>query len=73
MDKTNQHNTARWVDEQLTLADWTFHCHNPGLACGLVMDRDVNAASNLSKLAGSSSASQNACGAGALAGVVRLQ
>lgn len=30
--------------------------------CGLVMDRDLNAAINLSKLAGSSPASLNACG-----------
>jgi putative transposase len=49
-----------WVDEDLTLADRVFRCENPG--CGLVMDRDLNAAINLSKLAGSSSESQNACG-----------
>ena len=47
-----------WVDENLTLADRMFHC----LACGLVMDRDLNAARNLAKLAGSSSDSLNACG-----------
>ncbi len=52
-----------WVKEDLTLADRTFHCQ----ACGLVLDRDVNAAINLAKLAGSSSDSQNACG-GASAG-----
>jgi putative transposase len=50
-----------WVDEDLTLADRVFRCENPG--CGLVLDRDLNAAINLSKLAGSSSESQNACGA----------
>src|SRR5258708_36694831 len=49
-----------WVDEDLTLADPVFRCENPG--CGLVMDRDLNAAINLSKLAGSSSESRNACG-----------
>jgi len=41
-----------WVDGNLTLADRVFHCE----ACGLVIDRDLNAAINLSKLAGSSSA-----------------
>ena len=49
-----------WVDEDLTLADRVFRCENPG--CGLVMDRDLNAAIDLSKLAGSSSESRNACG-----------
>jgi putative transposase len=47
-----------WVDGNLTLADRVFHCE----ACGLVIDRDLNAAINLSKLAGSSSESLNACG-----------
>jgi putative transposase len=47
-----------WVDEQLTLADRTFRCQR----CGLVMDRDLNAAKNLEKLADSSADSQNACG-----------
>jgi putative transposase len=49
-----------WRDEHLTLADRTFRCQ----VCGLVLDRDLNAAINLSHLAGSSSESQNACGAG---------
>jgi putative transposase len=57
-----------WVDEELTLADRAFVCHNPAQPdCGLVLDRDLNAASNLSKLAklaGSSSESRNACGGG---------
>jgi putative transposase len=48
-----------WLDEDLTLADRTFQCEQ----CGLVRDRDLNAAINLEKLAGSSSDSQNACGA----------
>ncbi len=49
-----------WVDDDLMLADRTFHCEQ----CGLVIDRDLNAALNLAKLAGSSSDSLNACGAG---------
>ena len=48
-----------WVDADLTLADRTFHCEQ----CGLVLDRDLNAAINLKQLAGSSSDSLNACGA----------
>src|SRR5215471_8055671 len=41
-----------WVDEELTLADRTFHCRNPERPdCRLVLDRDLNAAINLSKLA----------------------
>ena len=48
-----------WVDEDLTLSDRIFHCEQ----CGLVLDRDLNAAINLLQLAGSSSDSLNACGA----------
>jgi len=47
-----------WVDSDLTLADRVFRCED----CGLVIDRDLNAANNLAQLAGSSSESQNACG-----------
>jgi putative transposase len=47
-----------WVDEDLSLADRTFLCED----CGQVLDRDLNAALNLAKLAGSSSEKQNACG-----------
>jgi putative transposase len=47
-----------WCNEQLTLADRTFHCQT----CGLMLDRDLNAAINLAKLAGSSLERQNACG-----------
>src|SRR6516165_9405306 len=47
-----------WEDEDLTLADRMFCCED----CGQVLDRDLNAAINLSKLAGSSSERQNACG-----------
>jgi putative transposase len=49
-----------WVDESLTLAERTFRCQ----ACGLVIDRDLNAAKNLEKLADSSADSLNACGEG---------
>jgi putative transposase len=48
-----------WIDADLTLADRVYHCE----ACGLVLDRDLNAAINLGKLAGSLSDSRNACGA----------
>jgi putative transposase len=48
-----------WLDEGLTLSDRTFHCEQ----CSLVLDRDLNAATNLEKLAGSLSDSLNACGA----------
>jgi transposase len=44
------------------LADRVFQCRNPAVRCGLVMDRDLNAALNLAQLAGSSSDSHNACG-----------
>jgi putative transposase len=47
-----------WVDDDLSLADRTFRCEQ----CGLVADRDLNAAINLAKLAGSSPESRNACG-----------
>jgi len=49
-----------WVDEDLTLANRMFRCQNP--ACGLMLDRDLNAARNLATLAGSLSERQNACG-----------
>jgi putative transposase len=45
-----------WLDEDLTLSDRTFH----GEQCGLLLDRDLNAAINLEKQAGSSSDSRNA-------------
>jgi putative transposase len=38
-----------WIDVDLTLSDRIFHCEQ----CGLVRDRDLNAAINLEKLAGS--------------------
>jgi len=47
-----------WVDDGLSLADRTFHCE----ACGLLLDRDLNASINLAKLADSSPDSRNACG-----------
>src|SRR6476660_5781586 len=49
-----------WEDEHLMLADRMFRCQKP--ECGLALDRDLNAALNLAKLAGSSSESQTACG-----------
>ncbi len=53
-----------WYDATLVLADRMFRCRNSQGTCGLVLDRDVNAAINLSKLAESSSERQNACGEG---------
>ncbi len=47
-----------WVDDDLTLADRVFRCEQ----CGLLLDRDLNAALNLAQLADSSPDSQNACG-----------
>jgi putative transposase len=47
-----------WIAADLTLSDRTFQC----ACCGLVLDRDLNAAINLEQLAGSSSDRQNACG-----------
>ena len=49
-----------WVDETLTLAARVGHCQQP--TCGLVLDRDQNAAIHLAHLAGSSSDRQNAGG-----------
>jgi putative transposase len=48
-----------WRDSELALSTRTFLCQQ----CGLVLDRDLNAAINLAKLAGSLSDSLNACGA----------
>jgi putative transposase len=48
-----------WRKPSLTLAERLFTCD----ACGLVTDRDVNAARNLLKLAASGAESINACGA----------
>jgi putative transposase len=56
-----------WVDTRLTLADRTFRCQS----CGLLLDRDLNAAINLVQLTGSSSDSQNACGEGSAGGGLR--
>ncbi len=44
---------------KLTLAERVYRCD----ACGLVLDRDVNAARNLLSLAASGADSLNACGA----------
>jgi putative transposase len=54
-----------WVDDDLELSDRTFVCRDPARPdCGLVLNRDLNAAINLAKLAGSSPESENACGVG---------
>jgi putative transposase len=45
------------VKAKLSLAERTFRCD-----CGLVIDRDVNAARNLLYLAASGAESRNACG-----------
>jgi len=47
-----------WLDADLTLADRVFCCE----ACGLTVDRDLNAAINLARLAASSADTENACG-----------
>ena len=47
-----------WRKPSLTLAERRFTCQ----ACGLVMDRDQNAARNLLTLAASGAESENACG-----------
>jgi len=53
-----------WYHADLTLADRVFVCQNPARPeCGLVLDRDLYGASNLKKVAGSSSERRNACGA----------
>jgi putative transposase len=51
-----------WVDEDLELSDRVFHCRNQQVPCGRVLDRDLNAAINLERLAASSADTQNACG-----------
>jgi putative transposase len=54
-----------WRDDDLELSDRVFVCRNPARPdCGLVLDRDLNAAINLRTLADSSPESENACGVG---------
>jgi transposase len=54
-----------WYDADLDLSDRVFVCQNAARPdCHLVLDRDLNAAINLKKLAGSSPERQNACGVG---------
>ena len=47
------------VKAKLALSERTYRCES----CGLVLDRDVNAARNLLNLAASGAESRNACGA----------
>ena len=49
-----------WVNEALSLADRTFNCQQ----CGLVLDRDLNAAINVRTVAVGLTDTQNACGQG---------
>jgi putative transposase len=60
------------VDEDLSVAGRVFRCEQ----CGLLLDRDLNAAINLAELADSSSETRNACGEASagygLAAVVKL-
>src|SRR6266540_269855 len=55
-----------FIKDRLPLAEWVFRCE----VCGLVIDRDLNAARNLARfadagrVAGSSPETENACGAG---------
>jgi putative transposase len=58
MASTKTCSRCGWVDETIALKDPIFQCQQ----CGLVIDRDLNAAINLSKLADSSPESENACG-----------
>jgi putative transposase len=60
-----------WRDEHLTLADRTLRSQN----CGLLIDRDLNAATNLDMLADSSAGRLNACGEGcaSLSAAIQVQ
>jgi putative transposase len=49
-----------WYDADFEVADRMFRCQNAD--CSQSVDRALNAALNVSKLAGSSSESENACG-----------
>jgi putative transposase len=57
-DRHGMAGSCGWLDENLTLSDRTFCCEQ----CGLVLDRDLNAALNLEELGGSLSDRVNACG-----------
>ncbi len=48
-----------WKDEDLDLSVHTFVCEQ----CGMILDRDLNAAINLKSVAVSSTDTKNACGA----------
>jgi putative transposase len=53
------------VKAKLSLSERTYRCEH----CGLVLDRDVNAARNLLHLAASGAESRNACGGTARPGL----
>src|SRR5262249_40326025 len=65
-DRWESPGTARascgWYAEPPDLAAGTFQRQNSLVACGLVLDRDVTAASDAAKLAASLSESHDACG-----------
>jgi putative transposase len=54
------------VKAKLSLADRVYQCDS----CGLMMDRDANAARNLLSLAASGAERLNACGAAVRPGIV---
>lgn len=57
------------VKDEMPLSERTYHCNG----CGLVLDRDVNAARNLLSLSSASSARFEACGDSPLGGSVKQE
>ncbi len=57
------------VKDEMLLSERTYHCDG----CGLVLDRDVNAARNLLSLSSASSARFQACGDSPLGGSVKQE
>jgi putative transposase len=57
------------VKDEMSLSERTYHCDG----CGLVLDRDVNAARNLLSLSSASSARFQACGDSPLGGSVKQE